>query len=95
MKNGLLQNLFKKTIDDAVEGTVLAMEKGGNGEIYHIGTMEEPDYNTIDINRLLSSEPDEESINNDTNPHHDASYYYTTSSNFDVLMIACIFFHCV
>ena len=28
-------------IDDAVEGTVLAMEKGGNGEIYHIGTMEE------------------------------------------------------
>jgi nucleoside-diphosphate-sugar epimerase len=28
-------------IDDAVEGTVLAMEKGGNGEIYHIGSMEE------------------------------------------------------
>lgn len=28
-------------IDDAVNGTVLAMEKGGNGEIYHIGTMEE------------------------------------------------------
>lgn len=28
-------------IDDAVEGTVGAMEKGGNGEIYHIGTMEE------------------------------------------------------
>lgn len=28
-------------IDDAVEGTVLAMEKGGNREIYHIGTMEE------------------------------------------------------
>ena len=28
-------------IDDAVEGTVLAMEKGGNGEIYHIGTQEE------------------------------------------------------
>jgi len=28
-------------IDDAVEGTVLTMEKGGNGEIYHIGSMEE------------------------------------------------------
>jgi UDP-glucose 4-epimerase len=28
-------------IDDAVEGTVLAMEKGHNGEIYHIGDMEE------------------------------------------------------
>ena len=28
-------------IDDAVNGTVLAMEKGGNGEIYHIGTQEE------------------------------------------------------
>jgi UDP-glucose 4-epimerase len=28
-------------IDDAVEGTVLAMEKGGNGEIYHIGASEE------------------------------------------------------
>lgn len=28
-------------IDDAVEGTVLAMEKGGNGEIYHIGAMDE------------------------------------------------------
>lgn len=28
-------------IDDAVEGTVLAMEKGGNREIYHIGTQEE------------------------------------------------------
>ncbi len=28
-------------IDDAVSGTVLAMEKGGNGEIYHIGTQEE------------------------------------------------------
>lgn len=28
-------------IDDAVEGTVLAMEKGGNGEIYHIGTQQE------------------------------------------------------
>jgi nucleoside-diphosphate-sugar epimerase len=28
-------------IDDAVQGTVLAMEKGGNGEIYHIGTQEE------------------------------------------------------
>ena len=28
-------------IDDAVEGTVFAMEKGGNGEIYHIGTQEE------------------------------------------------------
>ncbi|MAD96972.1 MAG: hypothetical protein CMB99_06555 [Flavobacteriaceae bacterium] len=28
-------------IDDAVEGTVLAMEKGGNGEIYHIGSQEE------------------------------------------------------
>lgn len=28
-------------IDDAVKGTVLAMEKGGNGEIYHIGTQEE------------------------------------------------------
>lgn len=28
-------------ITDAVEGTVLAMEKGGNGEIYHIGTQEE------------------------------------------------------
>lgn len=28
-------------IDDAVEGTVLAMEKGRNGEIYHIGTQEE------------------------------------------------------
>ena len=27
-------------IDDAVNGTVLAMEKGGNGEIYHIGTQE-------------------------------------------------------
>ncbi len=28
-------------IDDAVEGTVLTMEKGGNGEVYHIGSMEE------------------------------------------------------
>lgn len=28
-------------IDDAVEGTVLAMEKGKSGEIYHIGTQEE------------------------------------------------------
>lgn len=28
-------------IDDAVNGTVLAMEKGINGEIYHIGTQEE------------------------------------------------------
>ena len=28
-------------IDDAVKGTVLAMEKGGNCEIYHIGTQEE------------------------------------------------------
>ena len=28
-------------IDDAVNGTVLAMEKGGDGEIYHIGTQEE------------------------------------------------------
>ena len=28
-------------IDDAVNGTVLAMEKGANGEIYHIGTQEE------------------------------------------------------
>lgn len=28
-------------IDDAVNGTVLAMEKGRNGEIYHIGTQEE------------------------------------------------------
>ena len=28
-------------IDDAVKGTVLAMEKGGNGEIYHIGSQEE------------------------------------------------------
>lgn len=28
-------------IDDAVNGTVLAMEKGGNGEIYHIGSQEE------------------------------------------------------
>ncbi len=28
-------------IDDAVNGTVLAMEKGGNGEIYHIGDMDE------------------------------------------------------
>lgn len=28
-------------IDDAVNGTVLAMEKGGSGEIYHIGTQEE------------------------------------------------------
>ncbi len=28
-------------IDDAVEGTVLAMEKGKNGEIYHIGASEE------------------------------------------------------
>jgi len=28
-------------IDDAVQGTVLAMEKGGNGEIYHIGSHEE------------------------------------------------------
>ena len=28
-------------IDDAVKGTVLAMEKGLNGEIYHIGTQEE------------------------------------------------------
>lgn len=28
-------------IDDAVNGTVLAMEKGGNGEIYHIGMQEE------------------------------------------------------
>lgn len=28
-------------IDDAVVGTVLAMEKGSNGEIYHIGTQEE------------------------------------------------------
>jgi len=28
-------------IDDAVSGTVLAMEKGGDGEIYHIGTQEE------------------------------------------------------
>lgn len=28
-------------IDDAVNGTVLAMEKGGNGEIYHIGSEEE------------------------------------------------------
>lgn len=28
-------------IDDAVEGTVLAMEKGRNGEIYHIGASEE------------------------------------------------------
>ncbi len=28
-------------IDDAVEGTVLAMEKGGNQEIYHIGTQKE------------------------------------------------------
>ena len=28
-------------IDDAVNGTVLAMERGGNGEIYHIGTQEE------------------------------------------------------
>ncbi len=28
-------------IDDAVQGTVDAMEKGGNGETYHIGTQEE------------------------------------------------------
>ena len=28
-------------IDDAVEGTVLAMERGRSGEIYHIGTEEE------------------------------------------------------
>jgi nucleoside-diphosphate-sugar epimerase len=28
-------------IDDAVEGTILAMEKGGNGEMYHIGASEE------------------------------------------------------
>jgi nucleoside-diphosphate-sugar epimerase len=28
-------------IDDAVQGTVLAMEKGGNGEIYHIGANDE------------------------------------------------------
>ena len=28
-------------IDDAVNGTILAMEKGSNGEIYHIGTQEE------------------------------------------------------
>jgi nucleoside-diphosphate-sugar epimerase len=28
-------------IDDAVRGTVDAMEKGGNGETYHIGTQEE------------------------------------------------------
>lgn len=28
-------------IDDAVNGTVLAMEKGVNGDIYHIGTQEE------------------------------------------------------
>lgn len=28
-------------IDDAVKGTIAAMEKGGNGETYHIGTQEE------------------------------------------------------
>ena len=28
-------------IDDAIEGTVLTMEKGKSGEIYHIGTMDE------------------------------------------------------
>ncbi len=28
-------------IDDAVTGTIAAMEKGGNGETYHIGTQEE------------------------------------------------------
>ena len=37
-------------IDDAVNGTVLAMEKGGNGEIYHIGTQEE-----ISIKELIQA----------------------------------------
>ena len=36
-------------IDDAVNGTVLAMEKGGNGEIYHIGMQEE-----ISIKELIN-----------------------------------------
>jgi nucleoside-diphosphate-sugar epimerase len=35
-------------IDDAVQGTVLAMEKGGNREIYHIGDTDE-----ISIERLV------------------------------------------
>jgi UDP-glucose 4-epimerase len=46
-------------IDDAVEGTVLAMEnKAANGEIYHIGTMDEITIETLikEAGKLMSYE---------------------------------------
>ena len=47
-------------IDDAVNGTVLAMEKGFNGEIYHIGTQEE-----ISIKELIKYTGDLMGFNGD------------------------------